>query len=208
MFGNKGIVEDIPDGITKIRIWRELLVTCDKIGKTRTFDRGGDVSSIEQNWTFRSEKETRWKWTDININLSLLFRRVAKLVFSSSVVAFLHALIGPKRFRSYVIIFFEGGYIFGVNFSHGLGMLLRENRNTGTSTSKQNSFKKIKFIYFNSLRRRFESGQLLRQLRRNKVYVINKVIKHSRMQFIPDLLDPCKLSSRIPLLSLGIVWLW
>ena len=49
MFGNKGIVEDIPDGITKIRIWRELLVTCDKIGKTRTFDRGGDVSSIEQN---------------------------------------------------------------------------------------------------------------------------------------------------------------
>lgn len=23
MLGNKGIVEDIPDGITKIRIWRE-----------------------------------------------------------------------------------------------------------------------------------------------------------------------------------------
>ena len=91
------------------------------------------------------------------MNLSLLFRRVAKLVFSSSVVAFLHSLVGPKRFRSYVIIFFEGGYIFGVNFSHGLGMLLG-NGNTGTQTSKQNSFKKIKFIYFNSLRRRFESG--------------------------------------------------
>ena len=49
MFGNKGIVEDIPDGITKIRIWRELLATCDKIVKYRTSDRGGDVSSIEQN---------------------------------------------------------------------------------------------------------------------------------------------------------------
>lgn len=33
MFGNKGAVEDIPDGITKIRIWRELLATCDKIEK-------------------------------------------------------------------------------------------------------------------------------------------------------------------------------
>ena len=33
MFGNKGIVEDIPDGITKIRLWRELLATCNKIKK-------------------------------------------------------------------------------------------------------------------------------------------------------------------------------
>ena len=57
MFGNKGIVEDIPDGITKIRIWRELLATCDKIEKYRTSDRGGDVSSTEQNWTFHSKKK-------------------------------------------------------------------------------------------------------------------------------------------------------
>lgn len=33
MFGNKGVVEDILDGIIKIRIWCELLVMCDKIEK-------------------------------------------------------------------------------------------------------------------------------------------------------------------------------
>ena len=110
---------------------------------------------------------------------SLLFRRVAKLVFSSSVITFLHALVGPKRFRSYVIIFFERSYIFGVNLSHSLGMLLKEN---GYKVYKhQNKSRaKIKSINFHSPGRRFLSGQLLRQLSKNTVYVINKVIKYSK----------------------------
>jgi len=49
MFGNKGIVEDIQMESQKIRIWRELLAACDKVEKNRTFDRGGDIISIEQN---------------------------------------------------------------------------------------------------------------------------------------------------------------
>lgn len=112
----------------KIRIWRELLAMCDKNQqKNRTFSQSDDISFLVQKLNISFRKETHCKRTDINTHL--LFCRVAKLIFSSSIIAFLHALVGPKRFRSYVIIFFEGSYIFGVNFSHGLGMLLRENGN-------------------------------------------------------------------------------
>lgn len=65
------------------------------------------------------------------MNLSLLFCRVVKLVFFFFVVVFLYFLVGLKRFCSYVIIFFEGGYIFGVNFLYGFGMFLGENGNIG-----------------------------------------------------------------------------
>lgn len=59
----------------------------------------------------------------------LLFSRIAELVLSSSVVTFLHALVTPKWFSSFVIWIFEGRYIFRIYFSNVLGVLLKKMEN-------------------------------------------------------------------------------
>ena len=93
----------------------------------QSFNRTTSVTVLGQNWPFhfKNETPTYSKW---HAHSDLLFRRVAKLVLSSSVITFLHALIAPERSGSYVIVVFEGSNIFGVNLSHGLCMLLNKNR--------------------------------------------------------------------------------
>lgn len=109
----------------KIRIWRISLAKCDKINqKIERLIEATMFPFLNKTEHFIL-KETHSKRADNNTDL--LFRRVAKLILSSPIIALLHALVSPKRFCSYVIIFFKSSYIFGVNFSHGLGMLLREN---------------------------------------------------------------------------------
>lgn len=114
----------------------------------QSFNRTKSVTVLGQNWPFhfKNETPTYSKW---HAHSDLLFRRVAKLVLSSSVITFLHALIAPERSGSYVIVVFEGSNIFGVNLSHGLCMLLNKNRvkciNIKTKVAQKNQVHQFPF---------------------------------------------------------------